>query len=57
MLPALVDYLAAFVCGLALVGGLAYVLGLFASAALTGGTLGVAGLAFGALGVQIARKG
>ncbi|TME33623.1 MAG: hypothetical protein E6I75_15055 [Chloroflexi bacterium] len=56
-LLAVVDYLAALVCGLALLGGLAYVLGLFVSATLTGGTLGVAALAFGALGAQIARKG
>ena len=56
-LPAIVDYFAALVCGLALVGGLGYVLGLFANATLTGGTLGVAALAFGALGVEIARKG
>jgi hypothetical protein len=56
-LPAVVDYLAALVCGLALLGGLGYVLGLFVSATLNGATLGVAALAFGALGVQIARKG
>jgi hypothetical protein len=56
-LPAVVDYLAALVCVLALVGGLGYVLGLFVNSTLTGGTLGVATLFFGALGVQIARKG
>jgi hypothetical protein len=56
-LPAIVDYLAALVCGLALVGGLGYVLGLFVNATLNGATLGLAALAFGALGVQIARKG
>ena len=68
-LPAFVDYLAALVCGLALLGGLGYVLGPFVSPTLTGvlgpfvsptltgGTLGLAALAFGALGVQIARKG
>jgi hypothetical protein len=34
-LPAVVGYLAALVCGLALLGGLGYVLGLFVNAALT----------------------
>jgi hypothetical protein len=56
-LPSIVDYLAALVCALALLGGLGYVLGLFVNATLTGGSLGFAALAFGALGVQIARKG
>jgi hypothetical protein len=56
-LPGIVDYLAAIVCALALIGGLGFVIGLFANPTLTGGTLGFAALAFGALGVQIARKG
>jgi hypothetical protein len=56
-LPVVVDYLSVLVSALALIGGGAYIFGLFANPTLTGGILGVAALAFGALGIQIARKG
>jgi hypothetical protein len=51
-----VDYAAMAVCGLAFVGGLGYVLGLFVGWQLNGPPLLLAAVALGALGVQIARR-
>ncbi len=56
LLPKSIDYLAICVCGLALVGGVGYLLGLFVGWQLNGPMLIAGGLCLGVLGVQIARK-
>jgi hypothetical protein len=55
-LPKAIDYLAASLCGLALVGGAGYMLGLFVGWQLNGPMLIASAVCMGALGVQIARK-
>jgi hypothetical protein len=56
LLPKTVDYSAIGVCGLAAVGGLGYVLGLFVGWQLNGPMLIAAALSLAALGLQIARR-
>jgi hypothetical protein len=56
LLPRVVDYGAVAVAVLALVGGVGYVLGLFVGWQFNGPPLLLAGIALGALGIQIARR-
>jgi hypothetical protein len=56
LLPKAIDYLALGVCGLALVGGVGYMIGLFVGWRLNGPMLIAGGLCLRALGVQIVRK-
>jgi hypothetical protein len=56
LLPRIVDYVAVTVAALAFVGGVGYVLGLFVGWQFNGPPLLLAGVALGALGIQIARR-